>query len=156
MKGTEEVLDLLNGLLTNELTAVNLYLAQSRLCAHWGYERLAAKFHEDWQEESGHANEVVARILFLEGTPNMERYHQLQVGGTVREQLEIDLRVEREAVAFLNQAIEAARGAGDNGSEALMTKILCAEEEDVDWIETQLEQMAQIGEQNYLAQQLTK
>src|SRR5687767_14012507 len=101
MQGKDEILDLLNELLTNELTAVNLYLLQSRTCARWGYERLAAKFHADWEEETGHANEVIKRILFLEGTPNMERYHKLDVGGTVREQLDNDLKLERNAVAFL-------------------------------------------------------
>lgn len=156
MKGNEEVLNLLNELLTNELTAVNLYELQSRMCARWGYERLAAKFHEDWKEETAHADEIVARILFLEGSPNMERYHQLHVGGSVRELLENDLLLERDAVAFLNRAIEAARTAGDNATEDLMTKILRAEEHDVDWIESQLELIGQVGEQNYLAQQLKK
>jgi bacterioferritin len=154
MKGSDEVLSLLNELLTNELTAINLYLVQSRMCARWGYQRLATKFQEDWREETEHAQRVAARILFLEGTPNMERYHQLQVGATVREQLEVDLRVERDAVAFLERAIEAARNAGDNATQDLMIEILRAEQEDVDWIETQLGLVAQVGEQNYLAQQL--
>ena len=154
MKGNDQILSLLNELLTNELTAVNLYLLQSRMCARWGFERLASKFHDDWSEETGHANEVVARILFLEGTPNMERYHRLEVGGTVRQMFDNDLQLERRAVAFLEGAIQAARAAGDNATEDLMTKILCAEEEDVDWIETQLELIAQVGEPNYLAQQM--
>jgi bacterioferritin len=154
MKGNPEVLRLLNELLTNELTAVNLYLVQARMCARWGYQRLASRFGEDWKEESAHADEVIARILFLEGIPNMERYHQLAVGSTVREQLENTLQLERNAVVFLDQAIDAARAAGDNATEDLMTKILRAEEADVDWIETQLELIGQVGEQNYLAQQL--
>jgi bacterioferritin len=153
MKGNDEVLGLLNGLLTTELTAVNMYLLQARMCDRWGYERLAAKFHEDSKEETAHADEIIARILFLEGTPNMTP-RPLQVGSTVREQLESNLTFEREAVGYLNRAIERARAAGDNASEALMTKILVSEEEDVDWIESQLDLMRQVGDQNYLAQQL--
>jgi len=93
--------------------------------------------------------------LFLEGTPNMERYHRFQVGMTVREQLDNDLVMELAAVAYLQRGIAAARSAGDNGTEDLMTRILVAEEADVDWIEAQLELIRQLGEQNYLAQQLT-
>ena len=156
MKGNDEVVGLLNGLLTTELTAVNMYLVQAQMCARWGYERLAEKFHADSAEETSHANEIVARILFLEGTPNMQRYHELQIGSTVREQLETNLSFERQAVAYLNDAIAKARAAGDNATEALMTKILENEEEDVDWIEAQLDLMRQVGEQNYLAQQLKK
>jgi bacterioferritin len=154
MKGNEQVLTLLNELLTNELTAINQYLAQAKMCENWGYERLAAKLREDSNDERGHADEIIRRILFLEGVPNMERYHELQIGQTVREQLEHDLQLEYAAIAFLNQSIAAARNASDNATEDLMTRILRSEEADVDWLETQLELMRQVGEQNYLAQQL--
>jgi bacterioferritin len=154
MKGNEDVLSLLNDLLTNELTATNQYLAQAAMCANWGYARLAAKLREDSDDERRHADLVIARILFLEGVPNMARYNELHVGATVREQLENDLQIERAAIGFLNRAIATARAAHDNATEDLMTTILVAEEGDAHWIESQLELMRQVGEQNYLAQQL--
>jgi len=154
VKGNEEVLNLLNQLLTNELTAINQYFVHAKMCLNWGYTRLAAKIRAESIDEMRHAEEVIGRILFLEGVPNLQRYHKLHVGETVREQLESDLQVEYAAIAFLNQGIDAARKANDNASEAMMTKILVAEEEHTDWIETQLELIRQVGEQNYLAQQL--
>jgi bacterioferritin len=154
MKGDAAILTLLNELLTNELTAINQYLIHSKLCAHTGYHRLAAKFHEESLDELAHAEAIIARILFLDGEPNLARYHELGTGKTVREQLEDDLKLELAAIQTLNTGITAARAAKDNASEDLMTKILVAEENGVDWIETQLELIRQIGEQNYLAQQL--
>jgi bacterioferritin len=156
MKGNDHVLSLLNDLLANELTAINQYLIQAKMCENWGYERLASRLRDDRNDEMQHADEIIGRILFLEGVPNMERYHKLQVGETVRELLENDLQLEGAAITFLNQAIDAARKAGDNATEDLMTRILRAEESDVDWIESQLELIRQVGEQNYLAQQLKK
>jgi bacterioferritin len=154
VKGNEEVLNLLNQLLTNELTAINQYFVHAKMCQNWGYERLAGKIREESIDEMRHADEIISRILFLEGVPNLQRYHKLHVGETVREQLESDLQLEYAAIAFLNQGIDAARRASDNASEDLMTKILVSEEVHTDWIETQLELIRQIGEQNYLAQQL--
>lgn len=156
MKGNEEVLNLLNQLLTNELTAINQYFVHAKMCQNWGYERLAAKIREESIDEMKHADEIIGRILFLEGVPNLQRYHKLHVGETVREQLESDLQLEYSAIAFLNQGVDAARRAGDNATEDLMTRILVSEEVHTDWIETQLELIRQIGEQNYLAQQLHK
>ncbi len=154
MKGNEEVLNLLNQLLTNELTAINQYFIHAKMCANWGYERLAEKLRAESIDEMKHADQVISRILFLEGVPNLQRYHKLHVGETVREQLESDLQLEYAAIAFLNQGIEASRKAGDNASEDLMTRILVGEENHTDWIETQLELVRQVGEQNYLAQQM--
>lgn len=156
MKGNEEVLTLLNQLLTNELTAINQYFIHAKLCENWGYDRLAAKIREESIDEMRHADQVITRILFLEGVPNLQRYHKLRVGETVKEQLESDRELEYAAIAFLNQGIKAARDVGDNGTEDLMTKILVSEEEHTDWIETQLELIRQVGEQNYLAQQIKK
>jgi bacterioferritin len=156
MKGNEEVLGLLNQLLTNELTAINQYFVHAKMCQNWGYDRLAAKIREESIDEMRHADEIIGRILFLEGVPNLQRLGKLHVGETVREQLESDLQLEYSAIAFLNQGVEASRKAGDNATEAMMTKILVSEEEHTDWIETQLELIRQIGEQNYLAQQLHK
>ena len=156
MKGNEEVLTLLNNLLTNELTAINQYFVHAKMCENWGFERLAHKIREESIDEMRHADQVISRILFLEGVPNLQRLHKLNVGETVREQLESDLQLEYGAIAFLNQGIDAARKANDNASEDMMTKILVAEEEHTDWIETQLELIRQVGEQNYLAQQINK
>jgi len=154
MKGNEDVLRLLNDLLTNELTAINQYFVHAKMCANWGYDRLAAKLRDESIDEMKHADQVISRILFLEGIPNLQRYHKLQIGETVREQLESDLQLEYAAIGFLNLGIAAARSAGDNATEDLMTKILVGEESHTDWIETQLELIRQVGEQNYLAQQL--
>ncbi len=154
MKGNEEVLNLLNQLLTNELTAINQYFIHAKMCRNWGYLRLAKKVREESIDEMRHAELVMDRILFLDGVPNMQRYHKLHVGETVKEQLEVDLQLEYAAIAFLNQGIEACRKAGDNATEDLMTKILVSEEEHTDWLETQLELVRQVGEQNYLSQQI--
>jgi bacterioferritin len=156
MKGNEEVLQLLNALLTNELTAINQYFIHAKMCENWGYDRLAAKVREESIDEMRHADLVISRILFLEGVPNLQRYHKIHVGETVKEQLEADLQVEYSAISFLNQGVEACRKAGDNASEDLMTKILVGEEQHTDWLETQLELIRQVGEQNYLAQQMKK
>ena len=154
MKGNEEILTLLNHLLTNELTAINQYFIHAKMCQNWGYPRLAAKLREESIDEMRHAELVIDRILFLEGVPNLQRYHKLHVGETVKEQLASDLQVEYTAIAFLNQGIKTTREAGDNATEDLLTKILVAEEDHTDWIETQLELIKQVGEQNYLAQQM--
>lgn len=154
MKGNDEVIRLLNELLTNELSAINQYFIHSKMCANWGLDRLAAKVRAESIDEMRHADEVISRILYLEGVPNLQRLHKLQVGETVREQLQSDLELEYRAIKFLNDGIDAARKVGDNGSEDLMKKILVAEEEHTDWLETQLELIKQVGEQNYLAQQM--
>jgi bacterioferritin len=154
MKGTEEVLNLLNQLLTNELTAINQYFVHAKMCENWGYARLASKIREESIDEMKHADQVITRILFLEGVPNLQRYNKLRVGETVREQLESDLQLEYSAIAFLEQGVDAARAAKDHASEDLMMKILVSEQEHTDWIETQLELIRQVGEQNYLAQQI--
>jgi bacterioferritin len=156
MKGDDKVVELLNELLTNELTAINQYFIHAKMCENWGYERLAHKLRDESIDEMKHADIVISRILFLEGIPNLQRYHKLRVGETVKEQLESDLQVEYSAIAFLNQGIVAARNANDTASEELMRNILVSEEEHTDWIETQLELIRQVGEQNYLAQQIKK
>ena len=154
MKGNEEVISLLNQLLTNELTAINQYFIHAKMCENWGFERLAGVLRAESIDEMKHADAVISRILFLEGVPNLQRYHKLHVGETVKEQLESDLQLEYAAIAFLNQGILAARTHGDGATEDLFTRILVAEEQHTDWIETQLELIRQVGEQNYLSQQL--
>jgi bacterioferritin len=156
MKGNDEVLTLLNNLLTNELTAINQYFVHAKMCENWGYERLAHKIREESIDEMKHADQVISRILFLEGVPNLQRYHKLRVGETVKEQFESDLQLEFAAIQFLNQGIDSTRKAGDNATEDLFTRILVGEEQHTDWLETQLELIRQVGEQNYLAQQMKK
>jgi bacterioferritin len=156
MKGNEEVLTLLNNLLTNELTAINQYFVHAKMCENWGFLRLAAKIREESVDEMRHADQVITRILFLEGVPNLQRYHKLHVGETVKEQFESDVQLEYAAIAFLNQGIDAARRASDNATEDMFTRILVSEEQHTDWLETQLELIRQVGEQNYLAQQMNK
>ena len=154
MKGHAEVIDLLNELLTNELTAINQYFIHAKLCANWGYKKLAAKVRAESIDEMKHADEVIERILFLEGIPNLQRLGRLRVGETVPEQFEADLALEHNAIAKLNEWIATCRRVGDNGTEDLLTKILVGEEEHTDWLETQLELIKQLGAAHYLAQQL--
>jgi bacterioferritin len=156
MKSSEEVLNLLNQLLTNELTAINQYFLHAKMCENWGYKRLSTKLRDESIDEMKHADAIISRILFLEGVPNLQRYHKLQIGETVKEQLESDLQLEYAAIAFLNQGVQACREIKDNATEDLMTRILVSEEDHTDWIETQLELIRQVGEQNYLAQQIKK
>ena len=129
MKGNDEVLQLLNQLLTNELTAINQYFLHAKMCQNWGYDRLAAKVRDESIDEMKHADAVIDRILFLDGVPNLQRYHKLRIGETVREQIESDVQLEYAAITFLNQGIEVCRRAGDNASEDLMKRILVSEEE---------------------------
>ncbi|MBK7191188.1 MAG: bacterioferritin [Myxococcales bacterium] len=154
MKGHAEVIDLLNELLTNELTAINQYFIHAKLCANWGYKKLAAKVRAESIDEMKHADQVIERILFLEGIPNLQRLGRLRVGETVPEQFEADLALEHTAIGKLNEWIATCRRLGDNGTEDLLTKILVGEEEHTDWLETQVETIKQIGLANYLSQQL--
>jgi bacterioferritin len=154
MKGNDDILRLLNDLLTNELTAINQYFVHAKMCANWGYERLAKKVRDESIDEMKHADKVISRILFLEGVPNLQRLNKLRVGETVKEQLESDLALEHAGIKFLNDGIALARQLGDNGSEELLEKILLDEEEHTDWLETQLELIKQLGDQHYLAQQM--
>ena len=154
MKGHAEVIDLLNELLTNELTAINQYFIHAKMCANWGYNKLAAKVRAESIDEMKHADQVIERILFLDGVPNLQRLGRLRVGETVPEQFEADLALEHTAIGKLNEWIATCRRLGDNGTEDLLTKILVGEEEHTDWLETQVETIKQIGLANYLAQQL--
>ena len=156
MKGNDQVLELLNLLLTNELTSINQYFIHSKMCENWGFERLAGVLRAESIDEMKHADEVITRILYLQGIPNLQRLNKLRVGETVKEQLESDLELERLAIEFLNQGVQTCRECGDNASEDLFTRILVSEEKHTDWIETQLELIRQVGEQNYLAQQIRK
>lgn len=154
MKGKPEIIDALNDVLTGELTAVNQYFLHARMCENWGYKRLGAKVRAESIDEMKHADKLVGRILFLEGLPNLQRLGKLTIGETVPEQLKLDLAVEQVAISKLNGYIELARSLGDNGTRELFESILEAEEDHVDWLEAQLSLIAQVGEPQYLAQQM--
>jgi|SRR5215207_4659940 len=154
MQGDPKIIEILNDVLTAELTAINQYFIHAKLCDHWGYKRLGAKVREESIDEMKHADDIIERILFLDGVPNMQRLYPVKVGETVPEQFELDLEVEYAAVKRFNEGIAACVAVGDNTTRAMLEEMLTSEEEHVDWLETQQEAIRQIGEANYLAQQL--
>jgi bacterioferritin len=154
MKGHAKVLEILNELLTNELTSVNQYFVHAKMCENWGYQRLAKKVRAESIDEMKHADTLISRILYLDGVPNLQRLGKVNVGQTVQEQLALDLDLEKGAIKFLNDSIETVRSLGDHGSFELMLDILTSEEEHADWLEAQHELIAQVGLQNYLSQQI--
>jgi bacterioferritin len=154
MQGDPSVLELLNDVLTAELTAVNQYFLHAKLCHHWGYERLADKIRNESIDEMKHVESLTDRILYLEGVPNYQRLFSVRVGETVAEQFELDLQTERDSIKRLNDGIAACVGVGDNGTRELLAHLLVDEEEHADWLETQLEAIRQIGVENYLTEQL--
>jgi bacterioferritin len=154
MKGDAKIIDLLNEILTGELTAINQYFLHAKMLQNWGYKALASYLSHESIDEMKHADTLIDRILFLEGLPNVQRMHKVNIGQTFPEMLKHDLAVETVAIPLLNKAIQACRDAGDNGTEHILRGILAAEEEHVDWIEAQQELIKQVGEQNYLAQQI--
>ena len=154
MQGESAVIDLLNEVLTAELTAVNEYFADYKMCANWGYERLAEKFREESIGEMKDADALIERILYLEGMPNLQRLGSVRIGETVAEKLALALDLEKAAIDRLNAGIAMCVSVGDNGSRELLDDILEGEEEHADWIETQLELIRQIGEAHYLTQQI--
>jgi len=154
VKGDTQVIALLNDVLSAELTAVNQYWLHARLCENWGYERLWKKIREEPLEEMNHADELIERILYLDGMPNLQRLGKINVGETVPEQFKLDVEVEYEAVKRLNEGIEACRAKGDNGTRALLEKMLADEEDHVDWLEEQQRLVESLGESAYLAEQI--
>lgn len=154
MQGDPAVIELLNEVLTAELTAVNQYFVDGRMLENWGYERLGAKFREESIDEMKDADVLIQRILYLDGVPNLQRLGSVRVGETPKEKLELALDVEREAIARLNRGIELAVAKSDNGSRDLLEGILTGEESHADWIEAQLTLIEQLGEAQYLTQQI--
>ena len=154
MRGHDQVISALNDILTAELTAINQYFIHARMCENWGYQRLWKKIREESIGEMKHADQLIARILYLEGLPNLQRLGKVNVGQTVPEQLRLDLDVEKAAVKALNAAIELCRSLGDNGSREMLAEILEGEEDHANWLEAQLTLIEQVGESNYLAQQI--
>src|SRR5256714_12038250 len=154
MKAAREVRRLPTAALTAELTAVNQYWVHARMCENWGYQRLWKKVREESLEEMKHADKLVARILFLEGVPNLQKLGKINVGETVPEQFKLDLAVEYDAVKRINEGIELCRSTGDAGSRELLEHMLVDEEDHVNWLEAQQDLLGQVGEQNYLAEQI--
>ena len=154
MKGDQRVIDCLNQVLKAELTAINQYFLHAEMLNNWGYQKLYGYVRHESIDEMKHAEKVMERILFLDGTPIMHELFPLRIGKTVKEQYENDLALELEALPRLNAAIKVATEAADNGSRELFEKILLDEEEHVDWLEAQLHLMREIGVENYLAQQI--
>lgn len=156
MKGDRKIIDILNDVLTAELTAINQYFVHGEMCDNWGYDRLHHAIRKHSIEEMKHAEEVIERILFLEAVPNMQRLGKINIGENVPEQFKIDLALEMDAVKRLNEGIEQCRELDDNNSRHLLEEILEDEEEHIDWIEAQIALIEQVGVQNYLAQQIHK
>ena len=154
MQGNPAVIELLNDVLTAELTAINQYFVDAKMIGNWGYERLAAKFREESIDEMKDADELIERILYFDGMPNLQRLGTVRVGENVVEKLNLALDLEKEAIARLNAGIALCTSEGDSGSRELLEKILLGEEEHADWLEAQLELVRQVGDAHYLAQQI--
>jgi bacterioferritin len=154
MKGNPEVLDYLQQTLKAELTAINQYFLHAEMCENWGYERLGKITKKESIEEMRHAEALIERILYLDGSPNLSDLFPLRIGQNVKQQLENDLQLEYAAVARLNDAIRKAVEVGDNGSRDLFEKILTDEEHHIDYLEAQLHIVQEAGYENYLAQQM--
>lgn len=154
MKGDKKVIQFLNKCLYNELTAINQYFMHAKMLEDMGFNKLAAKEREESIDEMKHADILMDRILFLEGLPNLQDLGKLRIGETVQEMLRCDLAMELDAIPDLRDGIEYCESVRDYGSRDLMQHILDSEEEHVDWLETQIGLIEQIGEQNYLQSQL--
>jgi bacterioferritin len=154
VQGRPEIIDLLNEVLTAELTAVNQYFGHSKMQKNWGFERLADRSYHESIDEMKHADALIERILYLEGLPNLQRLGSVRLGEDPIEQLRLDLETEREAVERFNRGIALSVELGDNGTRELLAGMLTSEEDHVDWLETQLDAIARLGEQLYLSEQL--
>ncbi len=154
ISGNPEILELLNDVLTSELTAVNQYFAHAKLQEHWGYGRLASRSRNESMEEMRHAEAAIERILYLEGVPNLQRLGSVRLGERVPEQLRLDLDLEVEALALYRRGIVLAERLEDHGTRELLVGLLRDEEHHADWLETQLSLIESLGEAHYLSQQL--
>lgn len=153
-RGDAQVIEALNDILTAELTAVNQYFVHAKMCENWGFHRLAKKKRDESIDEMKDADRVIERILYLEGTPNMQRLSPVRVGEDAVEQHRLDLQMELEAVGRYNKAIALCREKADNGTRELLEGQLKGEEESVDWLESQLYLVETVGKERYLAEQI--
>lgn len=154
MKGNKKIIERLNALLADELTAINQYIVHSEMCANWGYEHLHEAIEKRAITEMKHAEKLIERIIFLEGTPIVSKLNEIKIAADVKTQFESDLDAEHMAVEAYNEGIQLAVEVGDNGTRALLESILADEEDHVDWLEAQLDQIKQMGIENYLTEQL--
>jgi len=155
MKGNDKIIERLNALLADELTAVNEYMVHSEMCANWGYERLHKAIEKRAIDEMKHAEKLIGRIIFLEGKPIVSNLNKINIGSDVEAQHKNDWAAEDGAVKAYNEGIRLAVEVGDNGSRELLESILTDEEDHIDWIEAQLDQIKQMGIQNYLVEQVS-
>ena len=154
MQGNDKVIEALNAGLTIELTAINQYFIHSKMCRNWGLHKLAEHFYSESIEEMKHAEEVIDRILYLEGVPEIARYDVIKVGPTPKEQIENNMALEIKGVATYNKGIELCIGVNDAGCRELMERMVVESEESIDWAEAQLDLIKMAGLENYLAQRM--
>ena len=154
MKGHDDVIELLNDVLTSELTAINQYFVDAKMFQNWGYERLGKRFRDESIDEMHDADKLIERILYLDGLPNLQRVGTVRIGETAVEKLQLALDLEREAIERLNRGIARCVELSDNGSRELLESILMGEESHADWLEAQLELVRQVGDAHYLAQHI--
>lgn len=154
MKGSQAIIDALNTVLTKELTAINQYFLHARMLQNWGLDKLGRLEYKASIDEMKHADELIKRILFLEGLPNLQKLDRLRIGQTVQEVMEADLEVENEAIPHLKKCIKLAESEADYVTRDLFLHILASEEEHVDWLETQVGLVKQVGIQNYIQSQI--
>jgi bacterioferritin len=156
MKGGADVIKVLNEVLRKELTGINQYFIHSKMCKNWGYSVLADHAWHESIDEMKHADRLIERILFLEGTPNVQAYDKVQVGSNFKQQLENDLGLEQAALTVLRPGIKTCLDAHDDATRELLEHIVVDEEHHIDWIETQFHQIKEVGYEKYLAQQIFK
>ncbi len=154
MKGHPEVINTLNALLADELTAINQYILHAEMCEDWGYDRLHGAIEKRAIVEMKHAEQLIGRILYLEGMPVVSELNKIHIGQDVKKQLDYDLESEMEAVKAYNAAVAQTSDLGDNGTKILVESILTDEEDHIDWIEEQLDQIEQMGYERYLNNQI--
>ena len=156
MKGSPDVIKVLNEVLRKELTGINQYFVHAKMCKNWGYGVLAEHAWNESIDEMKHADQLIERILFLEGVPNVTAYDKISVGTTVKQQLENDLGLEQAALTVLKPGIKTCLATEDHASREMLEHLVVDEERHIDWIESQQYQINEVGYENYLAQQIFK
>lgn len=154
MKGSKQIIDALNSVLTKELTAINQYFLHARMLQDWGLYKIGRLEYNASIDEMKHADEIIKRILFLEGLPNVQKLEKIRIGQSVEELIKCDLQLELEAIPNLKECIKLAEAESDYVSRDLFKNILMSEEEHVDWLETQKGLIEKIGVQNYIQSQI--
>jgi bacterioferritin len=154
VQGDPEIIELLNEVLTAELTAINQYFLDAKMLENWGLDRLAHHFRDASIDEMKDAERITDRILYLDGIPNYSALGPVRTGETAVEKLQLALDLEREAIERYNRGVDLARSKGDNGTRQMLAELLVGEEEHADWLETQFDSIQAVGEANYLAQHL--